>query len=239
MKKGRANFNLLFNINVGFAFNKKSIISLVCSFIILTSYLIFISYMSYDKNYYLLAFNDIHNVYLKEGIFVVNIINSLLILVLITILFVNCDSFDSMYVSYIPRNIVSKCKILSIIYLEIFICVFEFFILMIPAIIIYPHFKLEVEHIYIFIYIIIFGLFQISTSLLLISFICNNFIPMLCFLINFMLQILSLGFADKIEYLKYLIPTTYINYNVPMIGICIIFIGFMIYKMKYIIKNIN
>ena len=239
MRKRRSNFDLLFKINVRLAFNKKSIFTLLTSFIILLIYLIFISYNSYDKEAYLLAFNDVHMMYLKEGLFVINIINFLLILVFSTTLFVNSDSFDSMYVSYISRNIVSKSRIWAMIYLELVICIISFISLILPPLIIYPYFKIELSHMYIFGYILILGLLQIAITMLLISFVNNNFIPMLGFLISFFMQIISMGFSDKIEYLEYFIPINYNKYELPIIGVMIFFSSILIYKMKYNVKNIN
>jgi hypothetical protein len=62
---------------------------------------------------------------------------------------------------------------------------------------------------------------------------------MLGFLISFILQIISMGFSDKIEYLKYFIPTDYTNFELPIVGIIIYFVSLIIYKMKYNVKNIN
>jgi hypothetical protein len=73
----------------------------------------------------------------------------------------------------------------------------------------------------------------------MVTFVNNNFIPMLGYLISFILQIISMGLSDKIEYLKYFIPTDYIDFELPIVGIIIYFVSLIIYKMKYNVKNIN
>jgi hypothetical protein len=238
MKK-RNNFNLLFNINVRMAFNKKSIIAIIFSFLILILYLTYISYNSYVAEEYLSSYNDVHSIYLKEGLSLVNIINSLLTMVLITTLFVNTDSFDSMYVSYIPRNIISKSKIWTLIFLELIMIIIEYLALTIPAVIIFPYYKIEINNLYILGYITIYGMIQTGVTILLISLMNNNFIPMLGFIISFVLQIFASNFKDKFEGIKYFVPINYMNYNVPYIGFMIFFMSMLFYKSKFSIKNIN
>lgn len=235
----RNNFKLLFNINIRLAFNKKSITTIILSFIILVLYLMFILYNSYEPNEYLNAYDDVHKLYIKEGLFVINVVNFLLIMVLLTTLFVNTDSYDSMYVSYINRSVIARSKISSIIYLEFIISIIEYLLLIIPAIIIFPYYKIDISNVYILIYIIIYGMIQIGISLLLLAFVNNNFVPMIGFIISFMLLILSSEFSEKVEYVEYFLPTNFMKFNIPTVSLVFIIFSIIFYRLKFNAKNIN
>ena len=149
-------------------------------------------------------------------------------MVIITMLFLGTDSLDSMYVSYIPRNIISKVKITSIIYLEILVVSIEFISLILIGFFIFPYFKIVIEDVYIYIYIMMFGLVDIGISVILVTLISSNFIAMLGFIISFMLQIIGYGFKDKIEYIEYIIPINYNELNIPYISLGIFIFSIII-----------
>ena len=160
-------------------------------------------------------------------------------MLLLTIMFVNCDSFDSMYVSYIPRNTMSNSKIISIIYLELIIVMVEFFMLIIPALIIYPYFKIDINSLSLFIYILIYGFVQISITLIMISILSNNFTSMIGFIVSFILQIINLNFKNNMNYISNLVPTTHAKIDVPYVSIILFGFSIIFYKIRFNQKNIN
>lgn len=240
MKK-QNNIHMLTYLYVRLAINKFSIISISITYVILIAYLLFTTCLQYDDQTYMIAYEGIHLAYIRESSFVMTILNSIILVVFINIIMVDSSGFDSIYVPINKRGNVIKAKILALMILSFIIGTISFCLVIAAAEFCFINFLSTRRIIFLLFFNYISSLLQLGLSLLLLSFISNNFISMSGFFITFLMLFISSNFSQY-EEISYFIPVLNEKnelINIPYFGISISILSILIYVLRYDSKNIN
>ena len=87
--------------------------------------LVVIANPSLSDTDYLLGFKDIHNAYFEQSLFVIQVFNSIIVTTVVITIIINSISFDSLFVSYVPRYIICISKLCAILIIIFGIILFE------------------------------------------------------------------------------------------------------------------
>ena len=240
MKK-QSKLNTLIYLYIKLALNKLSIISICISYTLLLAYLIFMTCYEYDSSVYINNYEDIHLAYIKDSCFVGMVLNSIILVVLISTIYVDSIGFDSVHIPISNRNTVFLAKLIAILVLIFIVSLSSFLLLIALAEIFYANFMFCKTHLYVFLYFLIALFIQLSITLFVLNYIRNSFITIIGFFSTFIMLFIGTNYS-KIKDLSYLIPILDNNnylINIPIIGISISVLSIAIHYLIYYKKNIN
>ena len=243
--KNKYNIKSLINLYISYIFQKGTIIILIGSLLLMTLFLVIVSNPWLPNTDYLLSYKDIHRGYLEQGIFIIQVFNSVIISAIVIQIIINSNSFDTLFISYIPRKNIVIVKLLSLLIILLALILFEVLILFIIPLFRYSMYKMEIENIIIIPYLLICITFELSISILLSIIFQSIFIPMTVLFTSVIIKVISSIKGIK-EILSYFIPIIYIdNMNSKLdikamlvgilLSILFLFIYYRIYKYKDII----
>ncbi len=240
--KNKYNIKSLINLYISYIFQKGTIIILIGSLLLMTLFLVIVSNPWLPNTDYLLSYKDIHRGYLEQGIFIIQVFNSVIISAIVIQIIINSNSFDTLFISYIPRKNIVIVKLLSLLIILLALILFEVLILFIIPLFRYSMYKMEIENIIIIPYLLICITFELSISILLSIIFQSIFIPMTVLFTSVIIKVISSIKGIK-EILSYFIPIIYIdNMNSKLdikamlvgivLSILFLFIYYRIYKYK-------
>ncbi len=240
--KNKYNIKSLINLYISYIFQKGTIIILIGSLLLMTLFLIIVSNPWLPNTDYLLSYKDIHRGYLEQGIFIIQVFNSVIISAIVIQIIINSNSFDTLFISYIPRKNIVIVKLLSLLIILLALILFEVLILFIIPLFRYSLYKMEIENIIIIPYLLICIIFELSISILLSIIFQSIFIPMTVLFTSVIIKVISSIKGIK-EIFSYFIPIIYIdNMNSKLdikamlvgivLSILFLFIYYRIYKYK-------
>lgn len=235
----------LINLYLAYHLNKTFIILLIVIAIFLLCVIIInlglpINKIDYDNNYLKYHIN-----YIRETIYVINLLNSVIISFLISNELNSISTFDPMFVSNIKRNKILFSKIITNMILCLIIIFFEIILVYLFGVLFYPKFIIKKTIFFLIIYQILYCIELILIGEILIIIFNNNFISILIFLISMIVFILS-EISNTKDYISLVIPILTIedkeNYFVNWNPIFYIGINLSIYLLLSILyqkKDIN
>lgn len=235
----------LINLYLAYHLNKTFIILLIVIAIFLLCVIIInlglpINKIDYDNNYLKYHIN-----YIRETIYVINLLNSVIISFLISNELNSISTFDPMFVSNIKRNKILFSKIITNMILCLIIIFFEIILVYLFGVLFYPKFIIKKTIFFLIIYQILYCIELILIGEILIIIFNNNFISILIFLISMIVFILS-EISNTKDYISLGIPILTIedkeNYFVNWNPIFYIGINLSIYLLLSILyqkKDIN
>ena len=113
--RNKYKLNSLISLYISYIFQKGTIIIFSISLLLMLVFLILISNPWMNNTTYLLSSKDIHKAYLEQGIFIIQVFNSVIIAILVIQLFINSNSFDTLFISYAKRKNIVYMKLISIL----------------------------------------------------------------------------------------------------------------------------
>ena len=220
-KEGRR----LSTLYIRYALEKTTSIVLALSIIILLVVLIFVANPFLDDEIYLLASRDIHFNYLRQGLFVIEIFNSLIIALLAQSFAITSISFDSLFISYTRRNKICFSKLIAGFTIILFLIIIEALIYLAIPTIMYHKFKLNLEMLYLPLYLILRCLIELNLSIFLTTMIRSFIVPLSIAFISASLNIVMEGLDKVRRVLGYIIPViNFSNYKISIDGLFLSFL---------------
>ena len=217
----------LIGLYISYLFQKATLIIMGISLVAMIVFLVIISNPWIDNTSYLLSSNDIHRGYLEQGIFVIQVFNSIILATIVIQLFINSSSFDALFISYISRKRICILKLVSVLIIISILILFEVLVLYFIPTFRYSLYKPNMIDLASILYLFIGALFEVSFSILISSIVQSIFIPMGILFVSIILKAIS-----SIEKLKnalsYFVPLVYIKDMKAYLGIHTIIISSML-----------
>lgn len=231
----------MISLYLNYSFQKSTIIIFSISLILLVISLIFISNPSYDKERYLLDSEAFHNLYFTEGIFVLEIFNGILVTTLVILLFLQSNSFDSLFLANTKRSTLVLSKVIASILFFLLLSLFEFVLLYGIPLFLYPDYALKIENLLSILYFFSSMTFLFSISIVLTILIPNIFSSMSILFLSIVKNMVATSNTFFKDFLKEIVPILIMNdgviemasiYIVPIFSALFIFIYYSIYNIK-------
>lgn len=243
MRRRKKLGNLL-TLYLNFVFQKSTIILFSISLLLMTLALFFIANPWLDIEKYKLEPMAFHLNYFQEALLVLEIFNTILVTTVVIVLILNSISFDSLFISYTKREVIAFAKVLSSFILFLLLSLFEFIILYLYPLLIYPDFKIEIRDLLTIGILFLSMGFTYSISLVVTTLIQTIFPPMLILFISLIKSVLVSSFSSVKNVLKELIPIPlfqdgYVIMNSIFVIPVFLFIFILIYIFLYNIKDIK
>ena len=233
--RNKYKLNSLISLYISYIFQKGTIIIFSISLLLMLVFLILISNPWMNNTTYLLSSKDIHKAYLEQGIFIIQVFNSVIIAILVIQLFINSNSFDTLFISYAKRKNIVYMKLISILIILFIIILFEVIILYLIPTIRYSLFKIELDNLIIIPYLLLSISFELAISILLSTIFQTVFMPMSVLFVSIILKAIS-SIKKLKEILAYFIPIIYINDMNPSIELSTIIVAIVIVLASIIIQ---
>lgn len=241
MKK-RTNSLSLLKLYFNYCINIKSLVILGVSLIIMTITILLLCKNSESTEYYLINYDAIHTNYLNQSVLIIEIVNSFIIACMVNQITVSQSSFDSLFVSYISRIEVSIIKIISILLLVFFYILIEVIIISVIGYFSYIYYKSNSIALATFLYLVQFGVIQISIAFFISILINNNFSTIISFIIFVASIFLKDNLASKIDIFNKIIPIydmSAANLELPYIGYGVTIVFLILFILMFKVKNIK
>ncbi len=178
MKKKNYNLMSLTSLYLNYIFQKTTLIVLGLSLILMTIILLLIANPSLSSTDYLIGYKDIHNSYFEQGLFVIQVFNSIIVATVVITIIINSISFDSLFVSYVPRYIICLSKIFAIIIILFGIILFETIVLYLIPLLKYDLYKTNLGDFKIIGYLLLVTFFELMVEVFISTLIPTMFAPM-------------------------------------------------------------
>ncbi len=208
-KKSR--FLSLCNLYNSFILQKSTLIILIITLILFGVGLYYFSNPSFLIEDYLKSKNDFHQSYFSQGLFIIQILNSIIIVSLCYNFSIKSINFDVLFLSFNSRKKITLAKIITSAFIMLMFLLLEMIIMLLIPLIIYPSFKLSIDLLLTFLYLYIIMLFEFFLSLLFTTIVNTIFTPMAILFVEITIKILFNNVTAIKDNLKDFIP--YISYN--------------------------
>ena len=235
----------LINLYISYIFQKGTIIVLLITLSLMSLFLVLISNPWLPNTDYLLSPTDIHRGYFEQGIFIIQVFNSVIVATLVIQMIINSNSFDTLFISYIDRKNITYIKLVTLSLVLMALILFEVLILYLVPIFRYSMYKMEIENIVIIPYLMITILFELSISMLLSILFQSIFVPMGILFTSIIIKAIS-SIANVKKIFSYFIPIIYIDkmnsvvdIKALMVGLVLSIVFVLIYIRIYKYKDIK
>lgn len=243
MKK-KYKLSSLVEFYINYIFQKTTILIFGISLILMVLILLLMTNNGNDEAFYLMSSYDIHKSYFEKALLIITIFNGIIISTIVITLIIYSNSFDSLFISYIPRNVICIAKILSIFIVVLIITLIEVGIIYLIPLIKYKLYKTDIDDLKLIYYLLLTNVFLIMIEVLFTTIFQSIFIPMVILFINISFKILSDSIYTLRLTLSRLMPIIGIEKNKyiidgDIIGIVFISISFILYLSFYNIKDLK
>ncbi len=178
MKKKNYKITSLISLYLNYIFQKTTLIVLLISLFLMVTILVVIANPSLSDTDYLLGFKDIHNAYFEQSLFVIQVFNSIIVTTVVITIIINSISFDSLFVSYVPRYIICISKLCAILIIIFGIILFEVMIVYLIPLLKYDLYKTSIENFSLLGYLLLTTFFELMLEVFLSTLIPTIFVPM-------------------------------------------------------------
>ena len=203
-----------------YALERNTLIVLVISFIILSIALLFLSNPWIEKGIYLMNYKDIHYNYYKQGFFIISIFNSLIIAMIAITFAINSISFDSLFISFTKRGRICFSKIIAGILILASVIITEGIIFFIIPSIMYDKFKIEMEALRGFGYILILSIIEFLASIFISTLIKSVIVPLSVAFIAISIRLISQSITKAYEIISEIFPILgFTDYEINLEGL--------------------
>lgn len=234
----------LASLYLSYIFNKITLIIFLVSLIFIILSLLFLCNPFLEIEEYVLNPDSYHLNYFRQGLFILSIFNGIIVSTLVILLSIQSNSFDALFIGRMKRIRISLSKLIVIGVIFILLALFEFFILYLYPILIFPNYKIDFIDLRVVYYLLFSLLFSYTLSNLLCTLIPSIFIPMVLLFIDLVKGVLISSFKDLNYILSYILPI--LNYENGFITsnsmiVTALWISFFIilYILIYNIKDIK
>lgn len=234
----------LSSLYLNYIFQKSTIIIFSVSLALMVFAIIFIANPAYDRNQYFLSINGFHEKYFTQSLFVLGIFNGIFVATVVILLFLQSNSFDSLFLSNTKRNTLVSSKVISSFILFLLMSLFEFILLFGIPLFLYPSYKMEYTSLLTILYLFISMVFDYSISIVLVILVPTIFSPMVILFLSTIKNMVVSAFTNLKDILAEIIPIlSYTNSQIEMKSIYIIplfsLLLLAIYYSCYNIKDIR
>jgi len=209
MKK-KYRLSSLVSLYISYIFQKGTLLIFGVSIVAMIIFLIVVSNPWLENAQYLMASKDIHRGYFEQGVFIIQVFNSVILATIVIQIIINSTSFDSLFVSYIKRSNICIAKIISLGIVLSILILFETIILYLIPTLRYSLYKPEIGDLIILLYLTISIAFELLLSILLTTLTKSIFMPMSLLFASIILKAIS-SISKLRTYLSYVIPMIYIE----------------------------
>ncbi len=244
-KEERKNNKSLISLYFSFLFDKKTLIAILITLILLSISLIFIFKVDKDE-YYLENYLNYHQSYFNLSLLIIGILNGILISFFVINLSIYSTNFDCLFISYIKREKISIIKIITILIALFLLLTIEFIIIVFIGLLKYNHFKISKDFIITFYYNYLAMIFEVIASIALTEIFHIIFTPFLVLFIFLIIRILMNNFnnfkdlfINYFPYLTYNSKNNIFEFGNPIIALIIIFSLIIVYVELYSIKDMK
>ncbi|MCR5647412.1 MAG: hypothetical protein K6F81_03940 [Acholeplasmatales bacterium] len=178
MKKKNYKITSLISLYLNYIFQKTTLIVLLISLFLMITILVVIANPSLSDTDYLLGFKDIHNAYFEQSLFVIQVFNSIIVTTVVITIIINSISFDSLFVSYVPRYIICISKLCAILIIMFGIILFEVMIVYLIPLLKYDLYRTSIENFSLLGYLLLTTFFELMLEVFLSTLIPTIFVPM-------------------------------------------------------------
>ena len=178
MKKKNYKITSLISLYLNYIFQKTTLIVLLISLFLMVTILVVIANPSLSDTDYLLGFKDIHNAYFEQSLFVIQVFNSIIVTTVVITIIINSISFDSLFVSYVPRYIICISKLCAILIIIFGIILFEVMIVYLIPLLKYDLYRTSIENFSLLGYLLLTTFFELMLEVFLSTLIPTIFVPM-------------------------------------------------------------
>ena len=233
--------NSLINLYLNYLINRLNIIFIVGIIIVLISYLLIMINNNYSEINYLYNPEEFHNLYLKQGLLIIYILNSIIIFLISYTFNINSVGYDVLFVSNNSRYKITITK-LSLSYIIIFIINYlEIVILFSFALEKYQYFKIN-DMFLCFIVLFISTYLELIISYIISTIFTHLTAPLVVVVVAFVYRIIIQNNDNLYNLLNKIVPLIDLNnqnmYGV-LFGILYIAIGMIIYSLLYSVKELK
>ena len=207
----KSSFLSLCNLYNSFILQKSTLIILIITLILFGVGLYYFSNPGFLIEDYLKSKNDFHQSYFSQGLFIIQILNSIIIVSLCYNFSIKSINFDVLFLSFNSRKKITLAKIITSAFIMLIFLLLEMIIMLLIPLIIYPSFKLSIDLLLTFLYLYIIMLFEFFLSLLFTTIVNTIFTPMAILFVEITIKILFNNVTAIKDNLKDFIP--YISYN--------------------------
>lgn len=244
-KRKKYKISSLIYLYLDYIFQKTTLIIFIVSLILIAMILCLVANSSYNESY-INTYKEIHILFNNQSLLFIQIFNSVLVGAFVIQLGIMSESFDILFVSYVPRIIICIAKIAALSIVLFFISIFEVLMILIIGSLNFNLYTVSGYDILGILYIFISLLFECLISLSITCILSNIYIPLLILFLFIIIKI-SINNSIKIyEMLTSILP--FIGYDRTILGIssCKLYIGIMwnillglTYNGLYNIKNLK
>ncbi len=177
-KKKNYRMTSLVSLYLNYIFQKTTLIILLISLLLMVTILIIIANPSLSQTDYLMGYKDIHNSYFEQALFVIQVFNSIIVTTVVITVIINSISFDSLFVSYVPRYVICIAKILAITIIIFGITLFEVAIVYLVPLLKYDLYKTNIGDLKLILYLLLTTFFELMVEICVSTIIPVIFVPM-------------------------------------------------------------
>lgn len=178
MKKKNYKMRSLISLYLNYIFQKTTLIVLGLSLLLMVVIMIIIANPSLSEVDYLLGYKDIHNSYFEQALFVIQVFNSIIVTTVVITIIINSISFDSLFVSYVPRYAICIAKIIAITTIILAINLFEVIVIYLIPLLKYDLYKTNISDMTLVFYLLLTTFFELMLEVCLSTLIPVIFVPM-------------------------------------------------------------
>ena len=177
-KKKNYKITSLISLYLNYIFQKTTLIVLGISLLLMITILVIIANPSLSDADYLLGYKDIHNSYFEQALFVIQVFNSVIVTTVVITIIINSISFDSLFVSYVPRYVICIAKIFAITIIILAINLFEVMVIYLIPLLKYDLYKPNISDLTLILYLFLTTFFELMLEVSLSTLIPIIFVPM-------------------------------------------------------------
>lgn len=217
-------------------FQKTTIFILLISFILMSLGLVLFSNPSLKQADYIMAINEIHNLYFNQGILLIQIFNIIMVITVVIVINISSSPFDIFFIPHTSRRVVCLAKVIAIVLFSILISMLEVILLFSIAFFRFNRLiinkEMYISYLNIFLALIFDSLFSLCATTLISSI----FIPMLILFVSVIIKVIINNYTKISDFISLFYPVINVNKNniIEMDNTLIILIWIILLYFLYI-----
>ena len=235
MKKEK-NFSLnnLVKLYLSFLFQKTTIIIFTISLLLILGIEIFLCNPNINPSDYLQGYKEIHLNFFTQSFFIIQLFNSIIIATITISFTISSNSFDTLFLSHTQRTRLCLAKLLATIIVLIILNIYEILIINIIPLINYPYYKLSIDILLSFLYLLLASTTEAIISFLLSTLLSVVLIPMIFMFISVVIKLLVNNFTDFRTTIVKIIPIVNVSYEgIKFDAIMVVPIWIILFSLLY------
>ncbi|MBE6137579.1 MAG: hypothetical protein E7176_04205 [Erysipelotrichaceae bacterium] len=246
LRKEKYKYSGLQAIYFNYIFQKSIFVVFLISIILMSIFVVLSSNPWLDRLDYIKYPNDFHLMYFTQASLIIQIFNSIIVATLVISTVIQANSFDTLFLSYIPRKKIALYKILNVSIILFLLCLYELVLFIGVGMLVYPSF-VPIAMSYIgFMNIIVVMMFEFSVCIVFTTILPIVFIPMCSLFIFIVIKLLSNNYRMVMDIISKIMPVVKLNSSSmtfetsnPILSIIWVLLLIVIYVNIYSLKDIK